>query len=137
MGGGISLTLFNELQLFGWVNCKEGDNKFQPGPPTVTMTDNSLIRVNVIEFGDVRDRPMTIVNPTGRDVIMDCFGQATYIDAGSESSGSGRHETYYNSFSSTGTWLIGNAFYLKPGQTITCQSNTRSRYPVAYYITPK
>lgn len=100
------------------------------------MTDNSLIRVNVIEFGDVRDRPMTIVNPTGRDVIMNCFGQATYHYTGSESEGGG-YETYYNSFSSTGTWLIGNTFYLKPGQTITCQSNTRSRYPVAYYITPK
>lgn len=131
MGGGISLTLFNEIQLFRWVNCKEG-NRFQPS--TATIIKNSLIRLNVIEFGRVSRGPMTIVNPTGRDIIMMGYGQ-TSVTTGSD--GSHSTDTYYNSFSSTGTWIIQNYFYLKPGQTITAQRNSTSMYPIACYLSAK
>lgn len=90
--------------------------------------------MNVIEFGDVGGGPMTIVNPVGMDIILECYGQMT-VTSGSESSTSSK--TYYNSFFSTGTWITQNYFYLKPGQTVTCQRDLTSRYPIACYLSAK
>ncbi|HFV1619073.1 TPA: hypothetical protein ACH6AG_000169 [Campylobacter jejuni] len=98
------------------------------------MTNNSLVGANIIKFGNVAGGPMTIVNPEGRDIIMKCYGQNT-VYQGHESSG--EYNTYYNSFSSTGTWLIGDIFYLKPGQTVTAHQNNTAMDPLAFYLTPK
>ena len=131
--GGISLTLFNELQLFGWVTYQEVD-KIDWGRCGATILENSLIRVIVAPFGYVGNKAITIANPAGRDAIIHCFGQRT-IHVGGE--GSYREDVYYNSFSSTGTWITGNYFYLKPGQTLTCQQNYNSTGPIACYISAK